>query len=229
MFFLSACSWSLQQKLFAGNDSTEEMILGTQLSLTANTLITTFTGPNDSVAYIFKTFGNGWSQLQRLTPYVTPPTESNATITAGPSYQSPPSFNPSTTPTSMPTLNISMMMMNNETMVPTSAPYQQKPHYEQNYSIPRQQFIHPGYYGGMMMFSSPEKHEIQILSRYHNRSCLLLWMSDHFGDGWDSAVLTVRAPDTSNDTFYPHCDQVDNNPYILPYIIIKIEFHDLSI
>lgn len=43
---------------------------------------------------------------------------------------------------------------------------------------------------------------------YHNKSCLILWMSDHFGDGWDTAVLTVRAPDLTNDTFHPHCDQV---------------------
>jgi hypothetical protein len=32
-------------------------------------------------------------------------------------------------------------------------------------------------------------------------------MSDHFKDGWDTAVLTVIAPDQSNNTFAPHCDQ----------------------
>jgi hypothetical protein len=30
-------------------------------------------------------------------------------------------------------------------------------------------------------------------------------------DGWDTAVLTVRAPDLTNDTFHPHCDQVRVN------------------
>lgn len=54
-----------------------------------------------------------------------------------------------------------------------------------------------------------------IHSRYHNGSCLLLWMSDHFLDGWDTAVLTVRAPDTTNDTFHPHCDQPD--PFYVRY------------
>ncbi|RYY84684.1 hypothetical protein EON63_08715 [archaeon] len=49
---------------------------------------------------------------------------------------------------------------------------------------------------------------MQMRTPYHNQSCLLLWMSDHFGDGWDTAVLTVRAPDLTNDTFHPHCDQV---------------------
>lgn len=54
-----------------------------------------------------------------------------------------------------------------------------------------------------------------IHSRYHNGSCLLLWMSDHYLDGWDTAVLTIRAPDTTNDTFHPHCDQVD--PFYVRY------------
>jgi hypothetical protein len=36
----------------------------------------------------------------------------------------------------------------------------------------------------------------------------VLWLSDHFLDGWDIAVLTVRAPDRTNDSFHPHCDQV---------------------
>jgi len=54
-----------------------------------------------------------------------------------------------------------------------------------------------------------------IHSRFHNGSCLLLWMSDHFLDGWDSVVLTVRAPDTSKDVFHPHCDQVD--PFYVRY------------
>jgi hypothetical protein len=54
-----------------------------------------------------------------------------------------------------------------------------------------------------------------IHSRYHNGSCLLLWMSDHYVDGWDTAVLTIRAPDSTNDTFHPHCDQVD--PFYVRY------------
>ncbi len=40
-------------------------------------------------------------------------------------------------------------------------------------------------------------------------------MSDHFLDGWDTAVLTVRAPNTWNDTFHPHCHQV--NPFFVRY------------
>ena len=55
----------------------------------------------------------------------------------------------------------------------------------------------------------------QIRNQYDNRSCLQLWMSDHFLDGWDTAVLTVRAPDLTNDTFHPHCDQVD--PFMVRY------------
>jgi hypothetical protein len=48
-------------------------------------------------------------------------------------------------------------------------------------------------------------------TRFTKTSCLLIWMSDHYGDGWDTALLTVRAPDTSNDTFYPNCNQVRNS------------------
>ena len=50
---------------------------------------------------------------------------------------------------------------------------------------------------------------VQVRSQFHNGSCLVIWMSDHFKDGWDRAVLTVRAPDLTNDTFHPHCDQVE--------------------
>lgn len=54
-----------------------------------------------------------------------------------------------------------------------------------------------------------------ILTRFHNRSCLRIYMSDHFLDGWDRAVLTIRSPDNTNDTFHPHCDQV--NPFYVRY------------
>jgi len=40
-------------------------------------------------------------------------------------------------------------------------------------------------------------------------------MSDHFLDGWDSSVLTVKAPDQSEDKFHPHCDQID--PFVVRY------------
>merc|ERR1711998_385736 len=59
----------------------------------------------------------------------------------------------------------------------------------------------PMLWGGHML--SNYNGTALIHSRYHNGSCLLLWMSDHFTDGWDTAVLTVRAPDTTNNTFHP--------------------------
>lgn len=70
-------------------------------------------------------------------------------------------------------------------------------------------FTTPSFWGGTLLYSSGNNTQL-IYSRYHNTSCLLIWMSDHFGDGWDTAVLTVRAPDLSNDTFHPHCDQVSD-------------------
>ena len=72
----------------------------------------------------------------------------------------------------------------------------------------RTQFSNPRLQGGNLLYSAGQQGGVQIRSQFRNGSCLLLWMSDHFLDGWDTAVLTVRAPDLSNDTFHPHCDEV---------------------
>ena len=74
-------------------------------------------------------------------------------------------------------------------------------------------FEHPEMHGGMLFHKFRNTNLIH--SRFHNGSCLLIWMSDHYLDGWDTLVLTVRAPDQSNDTFHPHCDQVD--PFYVRY------------
>lgn len=64
--------------------------------------------------------------------------------------------------------------------------------------------------------SSPTAiNEVSIRTQLHNGSCLILWLSDHMTDGWDTAVLSVRAPDSTNDTFYPGCNQVD--PFKIRY------------
>lgn len=80
-------------------------------------------------------------------------------------------------------------------------------------------FYNPSLFGSMLMFTGNQSTILQ--SQMRNNSCLLIWMSDHFLDGWDTAVLTVRAPDTSNDTFHPHCDQVD--PFYVRYCPAKVE------
>lgn len=74
-------------------------------------------------------------------------------------------------------------------------------------------FSNPSIWGGSILFSA--QNEVQIRTRLQNYSCLRIWMSDHFLDGWDTAVLTVVAPDQTNDTFAPHCDQVD--PFLVRY------------
>lgn len=56
---------------------------------------------------------------------------------------------------------------------------------------------------------------IVLHTRFHNGSCLLLHLTDHRGDGWDTALLTMRAPDKTQDSFYPHCDQPD--PFYIRY------------
>lgn len=69
-------------------------------------------------------------------------------------------------------------------------------------------FSNPALWGGHLIHNAGPIGGVQIRSQYRNGSCLRLWLSDHFLDGWDTALLTVRAPDLSNDTFHPHCDQV---------------------
>eukprot|EP01032_Pedospumella_encystans_P015428 gene15428-17646_t len=76
-------------------------------------------------------------------------------------------------------------------------------------------FSNAALFGGNLLFRAGDHGGVQIRSQFDDRSCLQLWMSDHFLDGWDTAVLTVRAPDLTNDTFHPHCDQVD--PFLVRY------------
>ena len=77
----------------------------------------------------------------------------------------------------------------------------------------------PNIWGANMFVTG--KNSIDIYSQYYNGSCLMIWMSDHFKDGWDIAVLSVVAPDKSNNTYHPHCDQV--NPFHVRYCPYQIE------
>lgn len=78
---------------------------------------------------------------------------------------------------------------------------------------PLSNFSNPTLWGGSLLFTAG--NEVQLRTVYKNTSCLLIWMSDHFQDGWDTAVLTAVAPDLTNDTFQPHCDQV--HPFYVRY------------
>lgn len=79
-------------------------------------------------------------------------------------------------------------------------------------------FGNPAQYGSNMLFVS-NNNTIELKSQFHNGSCLLLWLTDHFGDGWDKLVLTVRAPDVTNDSFSPMCSQI--NPFQIRYCPYK--------
>ncbi len=68
-------------------------------------------------------------------------------------------------------------------------------------------FSNPMIWGSTMLINGGETTE--IYSQYRNDSCINIWMSDHFHDGWDTAVLSVIAPDLTNDTFQPLCNQID--------------------
>ena len=81
------------------------------------------------------------------------------------------------------------------------------------------QMSNPQLWGSSMLFRG--NHSIDMYTQYYPDSCLLLWASDHFGDGWDKAVLTVVAPDGSNDTFHPSCNQID--PFQVRYCPHQIQ------
>lgn len=74
--------------------------------------------------------------------------------------------------------------------------------------------VNPVIRGGTLLHGDNNGGVVQH-SRFHNGSCLLLHLTDHRGDGWDTAILTLRAPDTSQDYFHPHCDQPD--PFYVRY------------
>jgi hypothetical protein len=72
--------------------------------------------------------------------------------------------------------------------------------------LPSLNFSLPTLAKGSIIFGGNEN--AIIITQTRNDSCLRLYLSDQFLDGWDIAVLTVRAPDTTVDTFFPHCNQV---------------------
>lgn len=158
--------WSLQQKLFYGNDTTQQITYGAEVySDRKNVLYTTVMGPDLSSTYVFKSFGNGWSLQSRILSYNLtfdePYYDTSEQNTIGGSGEIRPAMS--------------------------------------NFSL-------PSVWGGTLIHTAG--NEIQMRTKFDNESCLRIWMSDHFLDGWDTAVLTVRAPDLTNDTFHPHCDQV---------------------
>eukprot|EP01042_Synura_sphagnicola_P002789 gene2789-3400_t len=70
-------------------------------------------------------------------------------------------------------------------------------------------------YGSMVTISDGQGPEAFFFSAQTNWSCLILSLGDQFGDGWDTAKLTVVAPDGSSDQYAPSCRT--NNPYQLRY------------
>ena len=75
-------------------------------------------------------------------------------------------------------------------------------------------FINPHIYGASAIVTDdlPTAH---YLSTNLNWSCLVVSVSDQFGDGWDQAKLVVSTPDGSTDSFAPYCDS--RNPFRFRY------------
>jgi hypothetical protein len=176
-------SWSLQQKLFAGNDSTSDLYSVNKVYMDKlNTLISTVSSSAGSgtASYIFKTFGSGWSLQQKLTAFTAEQTNFTTFNKSDPIYDG--AIDRNVFPSSTPSETARAALENN--------------------------FGNPHLMGSNLVHWAGPAGGVQIRSQYRNGSCLQIWMSDHFLDGWDTAVLTVRAPDLTNDTFHPHCDEV---------------------
>lgn len=145
------CSWTLQQKLFSGNDTGAENSTKTEVIMKENKILATAIGSTTAATYVFTLQDNKWSQQQRITYSEAPSNTSSAN------------------------------------------------------------FTYPSLRGGHLTFgggAAGDTANTLLYSTYQTTSCLRIFLTDHFKDGWDTAVLTVRAPDSTNDTFHPHCDQV---------------------
>ena len=75
-----------------------------------------------------------------------------------------------------------------------------------NDGLPLLNLSTPTLNSGTLAFGGTEN--AMLMTQFHETSCFRIYLSDQFLDGWDIAVLTVRAPDTTEDRFQPHCDQV---------------------
>lgn len=75
------------------------------------------------------------------------------------------------------------------------------------------QFFNHRKVGGHIL--STHGDQVQIRSQLTYGSCLIIYLTDHFNDGWSGAVLTIRSPDGRNDTFAPGCNPVD--PFVVRY------------
>jgi len=84
----------------------------------------------------------------------------------------------------------------------------------------------PPSYGIGQHFSNPHIHGVNAFASddlwhgFHfsaetNWSCLVISVSDHFGDGWGQAKLVVSAPDGTRDSYAPYC--TSRNPFVFRY------------
>jgi hypothetical protein len=64
------------------------------------------------------------------------------------------------------------------------------------------QVFFPVVQGGMLLHGASGGKVVQH-TRFQNGSCILIYLTDHFLDGWDTAILTVLAPYQTKDSFNP--------------------------
>lgn len=186
----------MQQKLTYDGDglATEDFTFARLKLENQNTLLLSAWSANSSATYIYRSYaGRSWSLQQKIVAwtaqnytYVTHNDTTNVTTVETHRYQVEDPYTAS-----------DLFRPYNNT-VPRDAIENEL----------RASLVSPSMWGGYLMHGAGPHGGVQIRSQYRNDSCLVLWMSDHFADGWDSAVLTVRAPDRTNDSFHPHCDQV---------------------
>jgi hypothetical protein len=69
--------------------------------------------------------------------------------------------------------------------------------------------------GALALSYTSSSPAAKIFSNQGNWDCLMIYLEDHFGDGWDTAEFIVATPDGTHDYFSPACDDV--NPLQLRY------------
>ena len=83
------------------------------------------------------------------------------------------------------------------------------------YSGPNNYFGPNNILYGTTAFIADTNQNVYTYSSDGNWSCLIVSLSDQFGDGWDTARLLITAPDGSSDTYAPYCDS--RNPFVFRY------------
>jgi len=157
--------------------------------------------------------GNPFSNITNYPTIYPTSNQTNLPTIYSNSSTSNSSYYPTNAPTIYPTSNPTNYTSNYPTDYPTDYPTSSPTSAPITITSSINRFTNPSIWGGYLIVQGI--NQLIIYSIYNNDSCIRLQLSDHFNDGWGIGVLTVRAPDITNDTFQPVCGQA--SPYTVRY------------